>query len=69
VPADDGAGRSTPEMYARDIGLFPVGWGSRILRKAAGQLADLVLKDFGQESVLLHVRKALSVEATPSRGL
>jgi len=56
-------------MYARDIGLFPVGWGSRILRKAAGQLADLVLKDFGQESVLLHVRKALSVEATPSCGL
>jgi len=56
-------------MDARDLRLFPVGWGSRILRNAAGRLAGLVLKDFGQESVLLHVRKALSVEATPSRGL
>ena len=56
-------------MDARDLGLFPVGWSRRILRKAAGQLADLVVKDFGQESVLLRVRKALSVEATPSRGL
>jgi len=56
-------------LDARELGLFPVGWGSRILRKAAGQLADLELKDFGKESVLLHVRKALSVQATPSRGL
>ena len=56
-------------MDARDPMLFPVCWGSGILRKAAGRLADLVVKDFGQESVLLHVRKALSVEATPSRGL
>ena len=56
-------------MDARDLRLFPVRRGNRIRRKAAGRLADLVLKDFGQESVLLHVRKALSVEATPSRGL
>ena len=56
-------------MDARDLRLFPVRRGNRIRRKAAGRLADLVLKDFGKESVLLHVRKALSVEATPSRGL
>ena len=39
-------GHSDPELDARDLRLFPVGWGTRILRKAAGQLADLVLKDF-----------------------